>query len=109
MTESLMPPEYLNMLQPSLVAPIVTLLSHDSNTTTGECYEVGGGWFSKVRLQRTCGVFLSNSGEEVTAEHLVKRIDEVRDFNGPNPSVYPTTVLDAIKSIVAARGRRKRD
>ncbi len=49
MTETVLPPEVLKMLHPSLVAPIVTYLAHESCKHSGDCYEVGGGWFSKVK------------------------------------------------------------
>lgn len=62
MTETVLPQEVLKMLDPSLVSPIVTFLAHDSCKHTGDCYEVGGGWFSKVRskvsvLLKFCTVY----------------------------------------------------
>jgi hypothetical protein len=48
MTETVLPEEVLRQLDPALVAPIVTFLAHNSSTNNGDCFEVGGGWFSKV-------------------------------------------------------------
>jgi NAD(P)-dependent dehydrogenase (short-subunit alcohol dehydrogenase family) len=52
MTETVLSSEILQLLDPNQVAPIVTLLAHDEHRQTGECYEVGGGWYSKVRMVR---------------------------------------------------------
>lgn len=49
MTENLLSPEILSLLEPGQVAPIVTMLVHESSKHNGECFEVGGGWFSKVK------------------------------------------------------------
>jgi hypothetical protein len=50
MTETILPQEVLKMLDPSLVSPIVTFLAHESCKHSGDCYEVGGGWFSKAKF-----------------------------------------------------------
>jgi len=48
MTQELLPPPILELMKPDHVAPIVTYLAHESSAHTGECFEVGGGWYSKV-------------------------------------------------------------
>lgn len=57
MTANLLPPEYLKMLDPDHVTGIVTYLAHESSSdVNGEAFEVGGGWYSKIRWQRSAGV-----------------------------------------------------
>lgn len=99
MTENLLSPEILSLLEPAQVAPIVTLLVHESNKQTGQCFEVGGGWYSKVRLQRTAGRFVEN----VTAESLLKVMDGVSDFS--SNTTYPTSSADAMQAMMIAKGK----
>lgn len=57
MTANLLPPEYLKMLDPDHVTGIVSYLAHESSSAVnGEAFEVGGGWYSKIRWQRSAGV-----------------------------------------------------
>lgn len=53
MLETVMPPDVLENLKPSLVAPLVGYLCHESNTETGSIFEVGGGFVAKLRWQRS--------------------------------------------------------
>ena len=48
MTEGLLPPAMFEMLDPKHIVPMVTYLAHESSDHSGECFEVGGGWFSQV-------------------------------------------------------------
>ena len=104
MTETILPPEMLKMLDPSYVSPIVTFLAHDSNKGTGDCYEVGGGWYSKVRIQRSAGRSLGESANSVTAEMIAENMSSISDFSSPS---YPKTAGDAFPALMAARGNKK--
>lgn len=53
MLETVMPPDVLANLKPSLVAPLVGYLCHESNKETGSVFEIGGGFCAKLRWQRT--------------------------------------------------------
>jgi NAD(P)-dependent dehydrogenase (short-subunit alcohol dehydrogenase family) len=97
MTENLLSPEVLSLLEPSQVAPIVTLLVHESSKHNGECFEVGGGWFSKIRIERSAGQFVENS----TAEALQKVMSKVSDFS--RNSTHPTTAADAMQAMMLAK------
>lgn len=48
MTETVLSEEVLGRLSPAQVSPIVEYLLHHDCGATGECFEVGGGWYSKV-------------------------------------------------------------
>ena len=52
MLETVMPPDVLANLKPSLVVPLVGYLTHESNKETGSIFEIGGGYCSKLRWQR---------------------------------------------------------
>ena len=53
MLETVMPPDVLKTVNPSLVVPLVAYLCHDSCEETGSVFEVGGGFVAKLRWQRT--------------------------------------------------------
>ena len=55
MTETVMPPALVEALKPELVSPLVARLVHASNEDTGGLYEVGGGFFAKLRWERSSG------------------------------------------------------
>lgn len=99
MTETVLPPEVLALLDPAHIAPIVTLLSHESSTHSGECFEVGGGWFSKIRIQRSAGRFIPSA----TAEALAAQISSVSDFS--EDSTFPTSAADGMQALMIAKER----
>lgn len=70
MLETVMPPDVLANLKPSLVAPLVGYLSHDSCKENGSVFEIGGGYCTKLRWQRAEGAFFDP--EKMTAEDVVK-------------------------------------
>lgn len=55
LTKSAFPPHVYEALKPEYIVPLVGYLCHDSCTDTGNLYEAGGGWVSKLRLQRSEG------------------------------------------------------
>eukprot|EP01114_Cavostelium_apophysatum_P023332 TRINITY_DN874_c0_g1_i1.p1 TRINITY_DN874_c0_g1~~TRINITY_DN874_c0_g1_i1.p1 ORF type:complete len:304 (+),score=96.75 TRINITY_DN874_c0_g1_i1:137-1048(+) len=92
MTETVMPPDLVNALKPDFVAPLVAYLCHDSCTENGQIFEVGAGWVSKLRWQRTQGVFHSTS-KTPTPEDIKAKWDKVNDWNNAtNPSSATETV-----------------
>lgn len=52
MLETVMPPDVLKTVNPSLVVPLVAYLCHESCTENGSVFEVGGGFVAKLRWQR---------------------------------------------------------
>ncbi len=55
MTETVLPKELLDALKPEYVSALVGRLAHDSQEETGGLYEVGGGFFAKLRWERSTG------------------------------------------------------
>lgn len=49
MTETMMPKEALEKLDPVHVVPLVGYLAHDSCKENGSIFEVAGGWIGKLR------------------------------------------------------------
>ncbi|MCW5803324.1 MAG: SDR family NAD(P)-dependent oxidoreductase [Deltaproteobacteria bacterium] len=55
MTETVLPKELLDSLKPELVSPLVARLVHESCEDSGGLYEVGGGFYAKLRWERSTG------------------------------------------------------
>jgi 3-hydroxyacyl-CoA dehydrogenase/3a,7a,12a-trihydroxy-5b-cholest-24-enoyl-CoA hydratase len=55
MTETVMAKEIVDALKPEYVVPLVAWLCHESCTETGSLFEVGAGYVTKHRFQRTKG------------------------------------------------------
>lgn len=88
-TATVLPAEMVEALKPEYVAPLVGFLSHETTQETGGVFEVGSGWISKVRWERSGGVgFPSN--EFIQPEILVKSWNAICDFN-TGKQHYPTT------------------
>lgn len=57
MTENVLPNEYLDLFDSNHVTGLVTYLAHESSSAvSGEAFEVGGGWYSKIRWERSAGI-----------------------------------------------------
>ncbi|ODV65110.1 NAD(P)-binding protein [Hyphopichia burtonii NRRL Y-1933] len=80
MTESVLPPPILEQLSPAKIAPLVLYLTHDSNQTTGQIFEVAAGFYGQIRWERSGGV-LFKPDESFTAESVAKKFDEILNFD----------------------------
>jgi len=96
-----MPEELLNALKPEYVVPLVLYLTAESTTETGGLFEVGAGYISKVRWQRTAGVSFP-TGNGITSEQVAQKWSQITDYSN-NPE-YPTSSRDAFTHIMANIG-----
>ncbi|KAJ7127053.1 peroxisomal hydratase-dehydrogenase-epimerase [Mycena epipterygia] len=81
MTETIMPPEMLANLQPTLVAPFVLAVCHpDGPDATGRAFEVGAGFVAEIRWERSNGaVFKTDSS--FTPSAVKAKWSEITDFS----------------------------
>jgi len=84
MTETVMNKEMLEKLNPKYVVPLVAYLAHDSCEESGAVFECGGGYFSKLRYQRSQGVCFDGIP---TPEDIRNNFQQIIDFEGEND--YP--------------------
>ncbi len=82
MTESVLPPDVAAALQPEHVSPLVAWLCHERCTETGGVFEVGGGFFAKLRHERSAGLLI-DAAAPATPELVRDRFVEVVDFGAP--------------------------
>ena len=105
MTETVLPMELLQLLSPEHVSPIVAYLAHEDSAFTGQCFEVGGGWYSQVRLQRSAGVSLMDPATQQSAsiDDVARSMHLITDFSS---STYPTSPADALRDMMMSRGTK---
>jgi 3-hydroxyacyl-CoA dehydrogenase/3a,7a,12a-trihydroxy-5b-cholest-24-enoyl-CoA hydratase len=96
MTESVLPPELVAALKPDYVAPLVAYLCHESCKATGQLFEVGAGWVSRVRWQRSKGAFFPLN-RPFSPESIADRWETIQDFSDPS---YPVAPSDAFVPIM---------
>jgi len=96
MTATVMPPELVERLKPEFVSPLVAYLCHESTQVNGGIFEVGAGWMSQVRLQRTEGAFVPVDALDVEA--VRDNWTKVTNFDGIVE--YPTTMNDSMGNLL---------
>jgi len=97
MTETVMPPDLIEALKPDYVAPVVSYLCHESCKENGSLFEVGAGWVSKLRWERTKGYFHDIS-KGFTPEDVKKNWNIVSDFK---EGTYPQTASESVSMLVS--------
>jgi len=95
MTATVMPKEMLDALRPEFVAPVVAYLVHESCEETGGVFELGAGWVSKLRWQRTLGG--SIPANDISPEGVVKVWDDICNFD---KSEFPVNINDGFPHIM---------
>ena len=100
MTEDIMPPALLDLLQPENVSGLVTYLASEACQTTGEIFSVGGGYIARVAIMEGQGVAFDHTP---TPEEVADRFEEIRDL-GDNPTEFTTGVMEQTGKIMSALG-----
>ncbi len=81
----------MTALKPEYVAPLVLYLCHEKTEVNGAVFEVGAGWISRVRWQRTQGVLLDP--RKLSVETVANNFPKIMDWNGAtNPSSAQDTI-----------------
>lgn len=93
---SVMDEEAMKMLNPALVSPLVAYLCHESCESTGGLFEVGAGWISRLRWERTQGDYFDPKGFDI--DEVADAIETINDFTNAN---HPDSVAYAMRAIRA--------
>ncbi|MCH7959314.1 MAG: SDR family NAD(P)-dependent oxidoreductase [Candidatus Hydrogenedentes bacterium] len=96
LTETVLPPDMVDALKPEYVSPLVAWLCHDDCTETGGLFEVGAGWYGKLRWQRSKGASIHLS-QEVTIEGVKDMWSAITDWTDAD---YPKTTQEAMAAAV---------
>ncbi len=97
MTETILPADLVEQLKPEYVAPLVVYLCHERTMVNGELFEVGAGWVSRLRWQRSKGAFFPLS-KALTPEIIADGWPTINNFDEPD---YPTSAMASFDPITA--------
>jgi NAD(P)-dependent dehydrogenase (short-subunit alcohol dehydrogenase family)/acyl dehydratase len=103
MTATVMPPNLVEALKTEYVAPLVLYLCHESSTVNGGIFEIGAGWVSSVRWERTQGKLFSP--QNFSPETIAESWNQITDFS-TNPQ-YPKSASDSITYVLGALEQAK--
>jgi 3-hydroxyacyl-CoA dehydrogenase/3a,7a,12a-trihydroxy-5b-cholest-24-enoyl-CoA hydratase len=96
LTETVLPQDLVDALKPEFVSPLVAWLCHEDCSETGGLYEVGGGFFSKLRWQRSKGVTV-RLGKAITPELVASQSKAITSFEDVT---YPATIHESTAPIM---------
>ncbi|EXX76763.1 bifunctional hydroxyacyl-CoA dehydrogenase/enoyl-CoA hydratase FOX2 [Rhizophagus irregularis DAOM 197198w] len=88
MTATIWPPDMIEAFKPDYVAPFVGYLAHEACQSTGNVFEVGGGWAAQVRWQRAGGVGFPTS-KALSPEDIASKWNAITNFDdgrAPHPA-----------------------
>jgi 3-hydroxyacyl-CoA dehydrogenase/3a,7a,12a-trihydroxy-5b-cholest-24-enoyl-CoA hydratase len=96
MTETVLPPEIVEQLKPRYVTPLVLKLCDEKSDEWGGLYELGAGWFGKLRWERARGVGLP-LGEDISPEDVNAAWDKITDFTD---ATHPRSVNQGMMALM---------
>src|SRR5258706_2805762 len=96
MTETVLPKELLDALKPEYVSALVAKLVHESTEETGGIYEVGGGFYAKLRWERAAGKTF-RLGRNITPEDVDASWQAITDFA---KAEHPGSVAESMQPIM---------
>jgi (3R)-3-hydroxyacyl-CoA dehydrogenase / 3a,7a,12a-trihydroxy-5b-cholest-24-enoyl-CoA hydratase / enoyl-CoA hydratase 2 len=97
MTETVLPKELLDALKPEYVSALVAKLVHEGTEETGGLYEVGGGFYAKLRWERAAGKTF-RLGRNITPEDVDA---SWQDISGFDKTEHPASVAESMQPIMA--------
>ena len=97
LTETILPKEITDALKPELVSPLVAYLAHESCDENGGLFEVGGGFFAKLRWERTEGHTV-RIGRPVNIESIQQNWSAITSFDGEN--AHPPAIAAAMGPVM---------
>ncbi|HYI03035.1 SDR family NAD(P)-dependent oxidoreductase [Hyalangium sp.] len=104
LTETILPKEVTEALKPEYVSPLVAVLCHEDSQENGGLFEVGGGFMSKLRWQRTEGVRFK-LGRNITPELVQNNWERLTDFG---KATFPADVAEATQPVMENLGTKSR-
>ncbi|WP_052669623.1 SDR family NAD(P)-dependent oxidoreductase [Nitriliruptor alkaliphilus] len=102
MTEDIMPPQLLEVLQPENVSPLVGYLASEACTETGRIFSVGGGYIARVAIVEGPGATFEDG---FGPDDVAAKFDEVTKLElGEGNAEFTHGVMEQTGKIVTALG-----
>ncbi len=96
LTETVMPQDLVDALQPEYVMPLVIKLCDEESKETGGLFEVGAGWIGKLRWERSKGHGF-NLSEGFSAEDVSENWNSITDFKDAD---HPGNIADSNRTLI---------
>jgi 3-hydroxyacyl-CoA dehydrogenase/3a,7a,12a-trihydroxy-5b-cholest-24-enoyl-CoA hydratase len=100
LTETILPPEVVAALKPEFVTPLVIRLCAEESEESGALFEVGAGWVSRLRWERSKGAFF-DPDKTLTAETIDAAWEQIGDFDDAQ---RPKTIQDTFAPVFGNLG-----
>jgi NAD(P)-dependent dehydrogenase (short-subunit alcohol dehydrogenase family) len=91
--------QYLQTLDPALVAPVAAFLTHRECPVSGEIYTVGAGHVARFFIGRTKGFYRPG----LSIEDVRNNLDEIRDQAGYTVPAGPADEMSELFATIAGR------
>lgn len=98
LTQTVWPPEIMDLMDPKWVVPLVGVLVHQGCKESGSLFEAAAGHFSKIRWERSRGLLL-RPDQSLTPDVLLRNWDRVVDFTDAE---HPSRVSDSMSLLERA-------
>ena len=105
LTETVMPKDLVDALQPEYVMPLVVKLCDEESSETGGLFEVGAGWIGKLRWERTKGKGFSLA-DGFDAEDVATAWDKITDFTDAD---HPADIGESNRTLIRNLKTAKQD
>jgi NAD(P)-dependent dehydrogenase (short-subunit alcohol dehydrogenase family) len=92
--------QYLQNLDPALVAPVAAFLTHRDCPVSGEIYTVGAGHVARFFIGRTKGFY----SPELSVEDVRDHLDDIRDETGYTVPGGPADEMTELFATIMASG-----
>ncbi len=96
LTETVLPEELTKALKPEYVSPLVLWLCHQECSENGGLFEVGGGFFAKLRWQRSVGETV-RLGRAITPETVKTSFGRITSFEA---ATHPRDITQSMGPVM---------
>jgi len=103
MTETVMPKDMLADLKAEAIVPVAMWMCHESSGANADIIECGGGWYAKVRVERSQGAYIAPTNGTWTPEDIQKKWEKIGDYT--SGATHPKTIQESIMAMMQAKSK----